>query len=666
MTLLSAAQQIQHIVIIMQENRSFDSYFGTFPGATGIPMDANGVPTVCVPDPANGGCVRPYHDPNDVNYGGPHSAFNAVNDINQGRMDGFVAQDELSRPPRVDVMGYHTAAELPLYLSYASQFTLQDHMFAPTVSWSAPAHNYLVSGWSAYCSVPTQPSSCTPNVNQPPGSSDGTAPTNGWTDITYLLHQAHVSWGYFVGSGTQPDCDDGAATCCPAPQKSGTPDIWNPLPEFTTVHNDGEIGNVQDVSNFYAQARGGTLPSVSWVVPSGANSEHPTARVSAGPAYVSGLVNAVMQGPNWSSTAIFLAWDDWGGFYDHVAPPSVDGAGYGMRVPAMVISTLEHHGYIDQQMLNFDAYLKFIEDVFLGGQRIDPATDGRPDPRPDVRENASILGDLTNDFDFNQVPAPVVTGLNANAGPSSGGNAITLTGSGFSNASGVMFGSTPATSYSVVSDSQVSAVAPVGSGAVDISVTTSGGTSTGTVLNKYTYVDCPAVSAVSPPSGVAGTNDTISNLTFGNAVAKFSVLFDSTISAVAPTHKGIADIRVTTPARTSPVTATDTFRYTAVRITSVSPRSGPSDGCTIVSLSGSGFTGATAVTFGGTPALNFAVDSDSFLTAYSPAGASTVDVSVTTPSGTSSMSSTDAFTYTTGPALDGINPRTIIYGSAAS
>ena len=116
-----------------------------------------------------------------------------------------------------------------------------------------------------------------------------------------------------------------------------------------------------------------------------------------------------MQSPEWDSTAIFLAWDDWGGFYDHVAPPSVDQNGYGLRVPGLVISPYAKKGYIDHQTLSFDAYLKFIEDDFLNGQRIDPQTDGRPDPRPTVRENVPQLGDLTADFDFTQSPrAPVV------------------------------------------------------------------------------------------------------------------------------------------------------------------------------------------------------------------------------------------------------------------
>ena len=143
---------------------------------------------------------------------------------------------------------------------------------------------------------------------------------------------------------------------------------------------------------------------MSWVIPAGAVSEHWPARVSHGVAYVTGLVNAVMRSPGWKSTAIFLSWDDFGGFYDNVRPPTVDRNGYGLRVPGIVISPYAKTGFIDHQTLSFDAYANVIEDDFLGDQRFDPASDGRPDKRPTVRENAPRLGDLVQDFDFNQPP----------------------------------------------------------------------------------------------------------------------------------------------------------------------------------------------------------------------------------------------------------------------
>ena len=175
------------------------------------------------------------------------------------------------------------------------------------------------------------------------------------------------------------------------------------------------------MTNFYQHARAGTLPAVSWIEPSQAVSEHPPASIAAGQSYVTSLINAAMSSPEWGSTAIFLAWDDWGGFYDHVVPTEVDQNGYGLRVPGLVISPYARSGYIDHQTLSFDAYAKFIEDDFLGGQRLDPYTDGRPDSRPDVRETSPLLGDVASDFDFNRAPAgPVVLPVHPDPGSSSG------------------------------------------------------------------------------------------------------------------------------------------------------------------------------------------------------------------------------------------------------
>jgi phospholipase C len=175
------------------------------------------------------------------------------------------------------------------------------------------------------------------------------------------------------------------------------------------VREDHQLSDIQPTSQFLAHARAGTLPAVSWVIPDGAVSEHPPAPVSAGESYVTNLINTIMRGPDWQSTAIFLAWDDWGGFYDHVRPPRVDRNGFGFRVPAMVISPWARPGYVDHQTLSFDAFVKFVEDDFLDGQRLDPATDGRPDPRLDVREDDPRLGSLVKDFDFHQKPlAPLL------------------------------------------------------------------------------------------------------------------------------------------------------------------------------------------------------------------------------------------------------------------
>src|SRR6266498_3691936 len=317
---LQGIHKIRHVIVVMQENRSFDSYFGTYPGADGFPRD------VCVPDRKSGGCDRPYHDRSDLNRGGPHSEANAIADVDGGKMNGFVAQAQdaqqgcvdLTNPwcrkhGRVDVMGYHDQREIPNYWTYARNFVLQDQMFAPNASWSLPVHLLAVSGWSAKCKVKGDPMSCVdaPDLPATPpdfkGNSKHTIPDYAWTDITYLLHKHHVSWRYYVFEGTEPDCrDDAAMSCKPIPQDAKTPGIWNPLPYFSTVRENWQLDNVTSLRNFFKSARTGKLPAVSWIIPTGSVSDHPPGLVSAGQAYVTTLINTIMRSPNWKSTAIFL------------------------------------------------------------------------------------------------------------------------------------------------------------------------------------------------------------------------------------------------------------------------------------------------------------------------------------------------------------------------
>jgi phospholipase C len=245
---LTGIHKIQHVVIIMQENRSFDSYFGTYPGADGIPGLAG--------NPMTGGCVQPYHDRQDQNVGGPHSAGAAKVDVGGGYMDGFVAAQEhgvknckqvfdpycsLKRGSH-DAMGYHNGSDIPNYWAYARNFVLQDHMFESSTSWSLPSHLYMVSGWSAKCTVPGVALSCVHNNSNPglppdyarhKGVINPTPPDYAWTDLTYLLHRYGVSWNYFVFKGSQPDCEQDSQIICgrttswatfsPYPDSSSTP-----------------------------------------------------------------------------------------------------------------------------------------------------------------------------------------------------------------------------------------------------------------------------------------------------------------------------------------------------------------------------------------------------------------------------------------------------------
>jgi phospholipase C len=398
----SGIHKIKHVIIIMQENRSFDSYFGTFPG---LPP-GNGIPSgICLPGllkfQGNTSCHRPWVDHHDSNGNDPHAEAPYLADLNGGKMNGFVQEAErylckAGHPCRPDVMGYHVGTDIPDYWRYARNFVLQDRFFEASSSWSLPAHLYEVSAWSAKCWRTGVPMSCFSN-NMPPERLPSRQTPFAWTDITYLLHRHHVSWSYYL--------DHGAVTVN-LKNQGGTSIHWNPLPGFTDVHKDGQLGSIRPLSVFFKQAKAGTLTKVSWIAPDFRDSEHGPALVSTGQAYVARLINAIMKGPDWKSCAIFLTWDDWGGYYDNVKPPRVDGHGYGFRVPGIVISPYAKKGYIDNQVLTTDAYLKFIEDDFMGGTRLNPATDGRPDRRPSVRENASILGNLINDFNFAQTPRP--------------------------------------------------------------------------------------------------------------------------------------------------------------------------------------------------------------------------------------------------------------------
>jgi phospholipase C len=309
-------------------------------------------------------------------------------------------------------MSYHDRREIPNYWRYADEFVLQDRMFAPTDSWTLPAHLYLVSGWSAQCEDPYDPMSCRSELVFPERFSGISRfrfpPLFAWTDITWLLHRDGVSWAYY---SSKVPCSRSLGTerCLEA----GATPQQNVLAYFTDVHETRQRDNIRRHGEFFEAVEDGTLPSVSWIVPGrGGQSEHPStgAPITEGQAYVTEIVNAVMRSELWYDTAIFLTWDDWGGFYDHVPPPRVDRGGYGLRVPGILISPWADRDLdIDHQTLSFDAYLKLIEDRFLDGQRLDPATDGRPDPRPTVREEVDILGDLAREFDFSQEPIePVI------------------------------------------------------------------------------------------------------------------------------------------------------------------------------------------------------------------------------------------------------------------
>jgi phospholipase C len=441
------ASVIKHVVIIVQENRSFDSYFGTFPGANGLP------PSTCVPlnpaDPQQG-CIMPFHDQHDINAGAGHGAAEALVDADNGvttdKMDGFVYEqtndmrraravdpraavrmgvpDVSAGAARHDVMGYHTAAELPNYWAYAENFVLQDQMFEGVRGWSLASHLDLTSEWSAVCKNPADVATCqtSPGGDEPKGNKI----LYPWVNLFELMDRNGVSWKYYLGNGQEPDCDDDEMTCEPETQQSTVLSMWNPVPGFTWVETQGSAylkAHNPDIDQFLVDVEKGTLPQVSWIVPQKRLSEHPPNGVTAGQDFVASLVNAIMQSPYWANTAIFLTWDDWGGFYDHVAPPNVDMngtkypiQGFGFRVPGLLISAYAKPGFIDHSVLSLDSYATFLENIFMNGTRLDPVAMGEPDNRPDIRDELTSvtfpngmvepIGNLMDEFNFSQSPLP--------------------------------------------------------------------------------------------------------------------------------------------------------------------------------------------------------------------------------------------------------------------
>ncbi|HLY16607.1 MAG TPA: alkaline phosphatase family protein [Bryobacteraceae bacterium] len=354
-------EKIQQFVFIMQENRSFDHYFGTYPGAEGIP------PGVCVPN-KGGPCVAPYHDSATVNQGGAHDWYNALACIDGGLMDGFMTGS------LGDAMAWHDYHEIPNYWSYAKLYVLQDRLFESIASYSLPAHLYMLAAQSGgYFSI-TQPN-----------------PTSyAFPEITLLLGSGKINWKYYVNRGPAAGAADLGTPSGDADETTYT--FWNPLPAFPAVKNDPtQFSRLTDATQFYVDAQNGSLPQVSWVIPNSPLGEHPPNDIATGMNYVTGLVNAVMNSPQWNTTAILIAWDDWGGFYDHVAPPSVDQYGLGIRVPGLVISPYSRQGYVDHKTYSFESWLRIVEERF----GIIPMT-GRD----------YLANDMGDAFDFTQQPRP--------------------------------------------------------------------------------------------------------------------------------------------------------------------------------------------------------------------------------------------------------------------
>jgi phospholipase C len=386
---IAGSEKIEHVVWIIQENRSFDNYFGTFPGADGIP------PSTCLPKlPGSKDCVKPFHMPpgqpfTDLshNWEIAHAAYD------HGAMDGFVWAEGSTY-----TMGYLDDHDIANYWRYARSFTLCDRFFSSLLGPSGPNHVFTVAAQSGGLINNVGTLDALERVlDDPEGFS--------FASMVDLFSKTHLSWKYYVETqpippGTNPTMV--AHVAYPDPKVFT---LWNPLPGFKTIRdNPSLMARLVSDNEYFHNLQQGALPQVSWLVPDFQDSEHPPEPPGQGMWYVTRVVNALMNSPYWKDTVIFLTWDDYGGFYDHVTPPTVDAYGYGPRVPLIVISPYAKPHYVSHYAYDFTSVLKFIEERW---------------GLPHLTLRDDFAKDMADCFDFSQTPtAPMVIPIPRNLPPS--------------------------------------------------------------------------------------------------------------------------------------------------------------------------------------------------------------------------------------------------------
>jgi len=381
----SVSRKIQHVVIIFQENRTPDNLFHGLPNADiaedGVNSKGEHVPLTPISLTA----------PFDLDHS--HRGFLEMYD--DGKMDGA---DRVKCGPHCPADGqfsYVNPSEVAPYFQLAEQYTFGDRMFQTNQGPSFPAHQFIIAGTSApsanseyYAAEnPAGPifageesflhSGCTAPRGQtvaligPAGRElRFETPCFDHPTLMDLLDPRNIDWRYYT---TGVSWTNQLWTAPDAIQHLRFGSAW-------TKVIPSSIKVLTDIS-------AGQLPAVSWVIPSGQNSDHPVVNQGTGPSWVAAIVNAIGNSPYWSDTAIFITWDDWGGWYDHVAPPIYNSYEYGFRVPLIVVSPYAKAHYVSHERHDFGSILRFIEDNFY------LPTLGYADTRAD---------NLSDCFDFNR------------------------------------------------------------------------------------------------------------------------------------------------------------------------------------------------------------------------------------------------------------------------
>ncbi|MFZ0574526.1 MAG: alkaline phosphatase family protein [Candidatus Cybelea sp.] len=379
----------KHIVILIQENRTFDNLFATFPGADGTRSGKT----------HNGKILLRAGDlESEVS---PNNGYSCcwVRDWNRGKMNHFDLVP-IGRVPGTYVYQYVRPDQIVPYWDLAKQYVLSDHMFQTQGSGSFTAHQDLIRGDTAInetynlIDFPTggadQPWGCDANpgtktslitADNKYSGNVGPFPCLTYATLRDLLDPGDISWRYYA----------------PAVGGSFGGNLWNAFdaikavrygPEWTTNEANPETRVFTDISR-------DTLPSVAWVIPDYQNSDHPGDNSDTGPSWVAQVVNAIGQSPAWKTTAIVIVWDDWGGWYDHVPPPGAHHyGGLGFRVPAIVVSPYSRTGYVSHNNYEFGSIIKFVEENWR-----------LPSLGTTDKTSASFVKDF---FDFTQQPRKFV------------------------------------------------------------------------------------------------------------------------------------------------------------------------------------------------------------------------------------------------------------------
>jgi len=368
-----ARQKIKHVVFVLLENRSFDQMFGRFPGATGAL-------TATI---AGRGTVSLGHAPLYYWHDVEHDYVDAAHAIDNGKMDGFANIVGADLNGDLMAFGQYRPSDIPNFWTYATRFTLGDQMYSSMSGGTFPNHLYSVAAQSD--GIMTNPSDWVRGWGCDSGKAaytvkrTGTKFGGGGTCLSFptladTMQQMGVSWTYYAA----PYPDLGY--------------LFSTLDAFKSIRETSLWDtHVKDQASFEADARAGQLPAFSWVTPTYKTSSHPPFSICGAEDWFVGKMNALMQGPDWNSTAVFLVWDDFGGFYDHVAPPKVDTMGLGLRVPFLIISPYARRGYVSHTIYSFESVLKTFEQISW---------------LPALTDRDSHANDTLDSFDFTQSPAP--------------------------------------------------------------------------------------------------------------------------------------------------------------------------------------------------------------------------------------------------------------------